>query len=57
MRINQFDPSLSQEDLNQLRETIDSNWLTEGPKTAMLEGPLQKSTGSRHVIWLPTGPL
>ena len=57
MRINQFDPMITKDDIANLLETLDSNWLTEGPKTAALEELLREATGARHAILVPNGTL
>ncbi len=34
MKVNQFDPYATQDEINSIVETLKNNWITEGPKTA-----------------------
>jgi len=57
IRIPQFEPLLGDEELAQLRECIETGWLTEGPKTAEFIDRLAALTGAKHVILAPNGTL
>jgi perosamine synthetase len=57
IRIPQFEPLLGDEELAQLRECIETSWLTEGPKTAEFVVRLAALTGAKHVILAPNGTL
>ena len=57
MRVNQFDPFLTEEDIASLLEVIKSNWFTEGPKTKELESILQERCGVKRAILMPNGTL
>jgi perosamine synthetase len=56
-RIPQFEPFLGDEELAQLRECVETSWLTEGPKTAEFIARLSALTGAKHVILAPNGTL
>jgi perosamine synthetase len=57
MKVPQFDPVLAEEDICCMMETLRANWITEGEKTAALQGILQESCGVKHAILLPNGTL
>ncbi|MGD0909272.1 MAG: DegT/DnrJ/EryC1/StrS family aminotransferase [Candidatus Acidiferrales bacterium] len=57
IRIPQFAPLLGDQELAQLRECIETAWLTEGPKTAEFIARLAALTGAKHVILAPNGTL
>ncbi len=57
MKIRQFDSYIREEEIASVLETLQANWITEGPKTArMIEG-LKARTGARHVEMFPNGTL
>ena len=57
MKVPQFDPALTEEDIRCMMETIKANWITEGEKTAALQEMLQNYCGAKHAILLPNGTL
>jgi perosamine synthetase len=57
MKINQFDPYITKEDLSSLTEVIRDNWITEGKKTEGLQNMLRDYCKVKHVIMLPNGTL
>jgi len=57
MTIPEFAPLLGKEELFGVIDTLESSWITEGPKTAALERALADYTGARHVILVPNGTL
>ena len=57
MKVNQFDPYVTQDEINSIVETLKNNWITEGPKTAEFQKQSRELTGAKHVILLPNGTL
>ncbi len=57
MKVNQFDPHLTKEEIKSVVETIEDNWITEGKKTAQMQEMLQDYCGAKHAIMLPNGTL
>ncbi len=48
-------PSLTEAEVQAVREVFESGWLGEGSKTAEFERMLQEYTGSRHVVAVSNG--
>jgi perosamine synthetase len=57
MVIPQFNPDLGKQEIFSLLETIEDNWLTEGKKTAELEGMIRDYCGCKHALMVPNGTL
>ncbi len=57
MKVNQFDPYLTKDEIASVVETIKANWITEGKKTAQFQEMLQDYCKAKHVILLPNGTL
>jgi perosamine synthetase len=57
MKVNQFDPYLTKDEIKSVSQTIKENWITEGRKTKELQEMLQKYCGAKHAIMLPNGTL
>ena len=57
MKVNQFDPFLTTEEIKSVIGTIQDNWITEGKKTAQLQEMLQNYCNVKHVIMLPNGTM
>ncbi len=48
-------PALGREDLAPLAATVDSGWLTNGPRVVEFEDALRKILGTRHVVACSSG--
>lgn len=57
MQVPEFSPMLRREDVDQVLETLEGNWITEGPKTRALEEALAAFCGCRRVLMVPNGTL
>lgn len=57
MKVDQFSPYICEEEIQSVLETLHTNWLTEGPKTAELEDMLREICGVKHVHLMPNGTL
>lgn len=57
MRINEFDPLLTKQEIFGVLDSMESNWLTEGPKTKQFEAALAEYCGCKRVIMMPNGTL
>lgn len=57
MRINEFDPLLAKQEIFGILDSLESNWLTEGPKTQQFEAALAEYCGCRRVVMMPNGTL
>ncbi len=57
MHIPEFDPLIEKEEVFQVLETLEDNWLTEGRKTRQLEETLADYCGCKRVIMVPNGTL
>ena len=56
-KINQFTPSLGDLEIESVVGSLKANWITEGPKTELMENMLSGITGAKHVIMFPNGTL
>ena len=57
MRIPEFNPLVEKEEVFQVLETLEDNWLTEGKKTRLLEEMLAERCGCHRAIMVPNGTL
>jgi perosamine synthetase len=57
MRIDEYSPHLEQGEIDQVLQTLQDNWLTEGKRTRRLEELLAEFTGCKHVLMMPNGTL
>lgn len=57
MCIAEFDPRIEKEEVFQVLDTLEANWLTEGSKTRQLEEMLAEYCGCKRVIMMPNGTL
>lgn len=57
MRIPEFDPLIEKDEVFQVLDSLERNWLTEGKKTRRLEEMLAEYCGCRHVLMVPNGTL
>lgn len=57
MHIPEFNPAIEKEEVFQVLETLEDNWLTEGKKTHQLEAMLAEYCGCKRVIMVPNGTL
>ena len=57
MRVEEFSPVVGKEEIFQVLETLEDNWLTEGKKTRQLEESLAGFFGCKRVIMVPNGTL
>lgn len=57
LKVNQFDPYLTGDEIALVVETIKKNWITEGEKTAQFQNMLQEYCRVKHAILLPNGTL
>ncbi len=57
MRIDEYSPHFEQSEIDQVLETLQDNWLTEGKRTRRLEELLAEFTGAKHVLMVPNGTL
>ncbi len=57
MRIPEFNPLIEKDEVFQVLETLEDNWLTEGKKTRRLEEMLAEYCGCERVIMMPNGTL
>lgn len=56
-KINQISPFIGEEEKKQLNEVIDSKWLSEGPKTKILQQKFSDLMGRKHITFAPNGTL
>jgi len=57
MHIPEFNPVIEKEEVFQVLETLECNWLTEGKKTHQLEAMLAEYCGCKRVVMVPNGTL
>ncbi|MBU1124489.1 MAG: DegT/DnrJ/EryC1/StrS family aminotransferase, partial [Candidatus Omnitrophica bacterium] len=57
MKINQFDPYLTRDEISSVMEVLRDNWITEGKKTEEFKKMLQDYCGVKYAILLPNGTL
>ena len=57
MHIPEFNPVIEKEEVFQVLETLEDNWLTEGKKTHQLEAMLAEYCGCKRVVMVPNGTL
>lgn len=57
MKVPQFSPWIGKEEIQAITESIQANWITEGPKTKLFEKKLLKLIGSRYGVFAPNGTL
>src|SRR6185369_5231201 len=43
-------PTISQDEIDEVIDTLQSGWLTTGPKTARFERDVQEYVGGRHAL-------
>lgn len=56
-QIPQFAPYLAEEEVEQIVETLRSNWITEGPKTREFETLIAERVGVKHAIAVNNGTV
>lgn len=56
-KIPQYEPYLGKEELAQLTNCIETNWITGGPKVREFEARMSKLTGSKHAIACCNGTM
>ena len=57
MKIPQVQPWLGKEEIAALSETIEANWITEGPKSAEFSSKLNELIGTEYGVFAPNGTL
>jgi perosamine synthetase len=57
MRVPEFSPLIEKEEIFQVLETLEDNWLTEGKKTRQLEEMLAEYCWCKRVVMVPNGTL
>lgn len=57
MKVPQFSPWIGKEEIEAITKCINSNWITEGPKSKQFSDELLKLIGSRYGVFAPNGTL
>ena len=57
MKVPQFAPWVGKEEIRAVAEAINSNWITEGPKSQLFSQKLLKLIGSQYGVFAPNGTL
>ncbi|MCH7702087.1 MAG: DegT/DnrJ/EryC1/StrS family aminotransferase [Planctomycetes bacterium] len=57
MKVQQFSPSVGQQEVFNLLDTLRDNWMTEGKWTARLEAMIRDRCGCSYALMVPNGTL
>jgi len=57
MKIPQFKPFIGKEELNEIKDCFDKNWITEGPKSEKFLEKLNSLVDARFGVLAPNGTL
>jgi len=57
MRVPQFEPWLTNKEIKAVTSSIESNWITEGPKSKLFSEKLLKLIGAKYGVFAPNGTL
>ncbi len=55
--IPQIEPWIDEEELNELKEVIESTWITENRKTEEFENRIKKLTGAKYALSFCNGTV
>jgi len=57
MNVPEFAPLLQHSEIDEVLDSLEANWITEGPKTKSLEEALARFCGCRRALMVPNGTL